>query len=127
MNLSKTPFEADRGCMSGTLAFQTKFVNLEKERISDLFGAAGNLHMAVFELLFKHSRHLCSLRQEIKKAILAESVIDQCLSNFKVKCYRFLALEKLLAGQVSTSKVEEPAEVEDTFNQVSFSVFFDIH
>ena len=73
--------------------------------------SAGNLHLVVFELLFKHARNFKSSYAKLTTALLALSVIVQSLSNFKVKCARLMAFEILrMSGQESTSLAEDPTE-----------------
>ena len=50
--MTQTPFR--RRFEAGTRSKSGPYVLIEKERLDDLFGAAGNLHMMLFEILFKN-------------------------------------------------------------------------
>ena len=57
--MTQKPFE--NRFEAGIRSKDSKFGLLEKDRIGRLFGAAGNLHMIIFELLFKKPSILKSL------------------------------------------------------------------
>ena len=87
-----------------------KHVVLEKKRILDLFGAAGNLHMTIFEILFKNPFLLKtptllmmqSLNEKCsEKLSFAKSVFEGCKLQLEIKFNRLLALDTVLDASAS--------------------------
>ncbi len=53
--LTQTQYSESGSFHAGLRARGLQDRELESDRVTDLFGAAGNLHMTVFEILYKHS------------------------------------------------------------------------
>ena len=53
--MTQHPYSEQESFHSGLKHVKRDLVEIEQDRVTDLFGAVGNLHMMVFEILYKHA------------------------------------------------------------------------
>ena len=108
-----------------------KHVVLEKKRILDLFGAAGNLHMIIFEILFKNPFLLKTatllMMQTLnekgsEKLSFAKSVFEGCKLQLETKFKRLLALDTVLDASASRHPAGVVVANEDDAESMETSV-----
>jgi hypothetical protein len=51
---TQAPYDENDTFNCGNRCTDRKYIELENSRLTDLFGAAGNFHMLIFEILYKH-------------------------------------------------------------------------
>ena len=113
--MTQKPFESR--FEAGIRSKDPKFGLLERRRVGDLFGAAGNLHMIIFELLFKKpsilkSPTLFELFSCDDRQCFAWSIFNDSRAKFAENVARFFILDTFPEFRTSPAETARDEDAE---------------